>query len=98
MTDMLQRQLSLEIYPHPQLQATKDGRGPVTGSLQIAGALDVNQDLHAGQELMVLVQSADGELLSQHRLEVGQVALIPIKVKDLGVIGTERAHKAKVTE
>lgn len=51
-----------------------------------------------GDEVVVIVQNADGELLAHRTAEIGPVAFLPIKAKDVGVIGTERAHKASLSE
>lgn len=89
-------QLSLDVKQHPDLQY-RDGTY-VAGTLKVQGDYRVDQDLNAGDALIVVIQDADGQVLSQARAVVGQVSLLPIEEKDLGVIGTGRAHKAKLTD
>lgn len=92
-----ERQLTLDILPHPSA-AHRGDDALIAGTLKVSGELRVDRDLNAGDELIVLVQSADGEVLSQHQAVVGPVTLSPIEDKDLGIIGTERIHRAKVTD
>lgn len=88
-------QLTLDVHPHPEL----DGEpGLLAGALKVTGEYMLNRDLNIGDELVVVIQSADGEVLTSAKAKVGPVTLGPIEDKDLGVIGTERAHRAKVTD
>jgi hypothetical protein len=90
-------QLTLDVLPHPSAARRGDG-AYIAGTLKLTGDFRVLQDLNAGDSLIVVVQNADGEVLSHHQAEVGPVTLKPIEDKDLGIIGTERIHKAKVTD
>lgn len=42
------------------------------------------------------ITDADGQLLAQGSAEVGPVALVPIKVPKVGIVGTTRLHKARL--
>lgn len=97
MTIMAERQLTLDVLPHPAAAARGED-AYLAGSLKLSGDLRVDRDLNAGDELIIVVQSVDGEVLSSHKAEVGKVTLAPITSPDVGVIGTERQHAAKVTD
>jgi hypothetical protein len=88
------RQLTLDVHPHTE--AARREHHYIAGNLRIAGDYSVPHDLHAGDELTVTVANADGQVIAQALARVGAVTLTPIEDKDLGVIGTERVHKAKV--
>lgn len=91
------RQLTLDVVPHPELvQLGRDGI--VVGTLKIAGEYRLDRDLRAGDELTVTIADADGEVIAHGLARVGPVTLSPIEEKDAGVIGTERAHRAKVVD
>jgi hypothetical protein len=91
------RQLSFETRPHPHAVREDDPDGYLQASLKIAGALWLDRNLYAGDELTVTVASADGEIIASGVAEVGTVSFPPIKEKQR-VIGTERAHAAKIQE
>jgi hypothetical protein len=90
-------QLTLDVLPHPRA-AARGADAFIAGTLKLSGELRVDRDLNAGDELVVIVQDADGEVLAHHQAQVGPVTLAPVEDKDFGVIGTERIHKAKVTD
>lgn len=90
------QQLTLDVAPHPDIQH-RDGPHYISGTLKVGGDVRVNRDLQPGDELTVSVHNADGEVVGSERLEVGPVTFKPIEDKDLGVIATERQHRAKVT-
>lgn len=91
MTERTARQLTLEVEPEPELGA--DDR--VLGSLTIGGSFAVGRDLQRGDELIVTVAGADGELLAQSQAVVGKVGFQTIRVKG-DPVGTERKHGAKL--
>lgn len=92
----VQTSLSLEIKPHPQVAKYDDASSRIEGSLALAGALTVVRDLNAGDDLTVQVCDADGQVIASGKFEVSSVGTKPIKVSKIGVVGTERAHKAKL--
>lgn len=88
-----EQQLTLDIKPDPRVVSRKHPL--ITGSIKLKGSLRVGQNLNAGDRLVVLVQNADGEVLSHHEAEVEYVASKPIR--DHGdVIGAERIHHAEI--
>lgn len=89
------QQLTLDVLPHP-VAAHREGGGYIAGTLKLTGELRVDRDLNAGDSLIVVVQDADGDILAHHEAEVGPVTLAPIEDKDLGIIGTERIHRARI--
>lgn len=95
-----QRQLSMDILPHPEVQR-REAKGDhvwLQGELEAKLAVPVGEDLNAGDRLIVTVAGDDGEILARHYLEVGRVYLEPIEDRDLGVIGTRRVHNAKLVD
>lgn len=86
-------QLSLQVFPHPKLPPD----APLYGTLKVKGELRVDRDLNAGDRLVVVVQSADGEVVTQAELEVQEPAFKAIK-DDGRRIGTERVHTGEVTD
>jgi hypothetical protein len=89
-------QLTFNIAPHPSA-ASRPGGLPVMGaSLAIKGALAIEEDLNHGDALTVTIANADGEIIATAQLEVAAPpSFVPIEDKDLGLLGYERAHKAK---
>ena len=87
-------QLSFDVHRHPALQHSDHAL--LASSLKVSGAYGLRRDLQPGEQLMVIIQSADGEVLSQADAEVSTVGFAPIT--DSGaVIGMERVHKAKIS-
>lgn len=83
------RQLSFEVDRHPRLPDD----GWLTGTLGLKGTFHMPQNLQPGDELVVVVQDADGVVIATSGAEVENISFKPIK--DHGqVIGTERVHKA----
>lgn len=88
------KQLSLDVRQHPN--AEQRGDGFLTASLKLQGALPLGRDLNPGDDLMVTVSSADGEIIATGTFETGPVGFAPISDKTAGVVGLERVHKAKL--
>lgn len=86
------QQLSLQVFPHPGLPAD----APIVGTLKVKGELRVSRDLNPGDRLVVIVQDADGEVLTNAELEVEAPAFKTLR-DDGRPIGTERLHVAEVT-
>lgn len=93
-------QLSLAILPHPELAKREADGDPtwIVGRLEAKLDLRVGQDYNAGDEFLVTVTGADGELVGRVTLEVEYVVPKPIREKGLGIIGMERIHKAKIVD
>lgn len=89
-------QLSLQVDPHPSARRA-DGSPLVVGSLKIAGPLECPRNLQDGDELIVTVVGADGEVLSRHLAEVQAPSFARIEEKGV-VLGIERIHKAQIRE
>lgn len=92
MTDPAVRQLSLAVNPEPELGP--DDR--VIGSLTIAGTFAIGRDLQRGDELIVTVAGADGELLAQGQAAVNSLGFKTIRDRHGDPLGTERKHGAKL--
>lgn len=94
------RQLTLDVLPHREVLERQAQGDPtwVQGEIKLTGELDVSQDLNAGERLLVTVADEDGQVITRGYFEVGDIGLVPIRDKDLGVIGTMRTHKAKRVE
>lgn len=84
-------QLSFQVDPFPGFE-----KRPLLGAtVKIGVELHVNKNLQPGDQLVVLIQDADGEVLSMGDAHVEDVAFKP--VKDSGdIIGQQRQHKAKL--
>jgi hypothetical protein len=87
-------QLSLHVDPHPAARRP-DGEVLIVGLLKISGSLRCPRDLQDGDELIVSVADADGNLLSSHHAEVQTPTFARIEEKG-AVLGLERIHKAKI--
>jgi hypothetical protein len=87
-------QLTLHVDPHPAARQA-DGEVLIVGSLKISGSLRCPRDLQDGDELIVTVTGADGEVLSRHHAEVLTPTFARIEEKGV-VLGLERIHKAKI--
>jgi hypothetical protein len=87
-------QLSLRVTPHPGARKP-NGEILIAGSLKIAGSLYCPRDLQDGDELIVTVTGADGEVISRHKAEVQAPSFARIK-DGHAVIGIERIHKAEI--
>lgn len=90
-------QLSLEVEPHPAIDVVH-GKGFIAGSISVKGDLRVHRNVNPGDQLIVIVQDADGEILAQGEAEGGVSGFPVIEDKDLGPIGMERKHKATITK
>lgn len=92
------QQLTFDVKPHPRdVQHAKalDREPWLEGSIAIKGAMRVDRNFHAGDELTVTVHDADGEVVATGECEVGMPAFKQIKIKG-DPVGTERAHTAKI--
>jgi hypothetical protein len=100
MATMTPKQLSLNILPHPHVRAKEQAGDFVflEGSLVLKVDVPVRQDLNHGDRLLVTVADEDGTVMSRAYAEVKAVTLAPIELKDVGIVGTERVHKAKQTD
>lgn len=88
-------QLSLHVEPNPSLAQYEDG-GELYGSLKISGSLPVLRDLNDGDEVTVTVHGADGEVLTSSAATIAPPAFKPVTVTNIGRVGTERVHTAKL--
>jgi hypothetical protein len=86
-------ELSHVVKPHPARVERPDG-GWLDGTVAIGGAFNVDRDLQPGDELVVTIAGADGEVLAGGIVEVGPVGFKPVKVRGF-VVGETRVHKAK---
>lgn len=87
-------QLSLRVAPHPGARRP-DGGILIDGSLAIKGSMYCPRDLQDGDELIVTVSGADGEVIATHRAEVLTPTFKQI-TDGQRVIGIERIHKAEI--
>lgn len=94
------RQLTLDVLPHPAVQARRDADMHVfmEGSLTLKVDVPVPRDFNSGDRLLISVADDDGTVFARAYAEVGSVELSPIEIKDIGIVGTERVHKAKLTD
>jgi hypothetical protein len=94
------RQLTLDVLPHPRVRQMQDAGDHVflEGSLALKLDVPVRNDLNHGDRLMVTVADGDGTVLARAYAEVKSVELAPLEIKDIGIVGTERVHKAKLTD
>lgn len=92
------RQLTLDVIPHPHVRQRQADELPVymTGSLTL-DALEVGRDLNAGDRVSVIVHNADGEVIASGQYEVGLPGFKALTHKGQH-IGTERVHKATLIE
>lgn len=86
--------LSFHVKPHPR-RATRPDGGWLDGTVSVSGAFSLDVDLHAGDELTVMIAGADGEVLAGGTVEIQTVAFKPVRVKGY-VVGETRVHKAKL--
>jgi hypothetical protein len=85
-------QLTFEVTPHRDLDDLR-----IAGSLKLSGDLRVQRDLNHGDELLVTVTDADGSVLARAQATISAPpSFVPIEDKDLGLIGYDRAHRAKL--
>lgn len=93
-------QLTMVVADHPNV-AERDAEGLatyMTGTLKISGDFDIRRDLNPGERLLVQVVDEDGQIITRSYAEVVGPAFEPIVEKHAGVIGTNRAHKAKLVD
>lgn len=57
--------------------------------------LGIKNNLHPGDQLVGVIQNADGEVIAQGELDVTCVSFVPITEKG-SVLGMHRQHKAKL--
>lgn len=88
---MIGSQLSLDILPD---QRAVPG-SMMVGSLRVAGTFAVDQNLDRGQQLMIQISDADGQVITTALAMVSAVGFTNLYERD-AVIGTERQHKAKL--
>lgn len=82
--------LSTEVRQRPNLE------DPVLiGSLKLKGEVPIKGNLHPGEQLTVQIANMDGEIIATGIYELTPPAFKDVKVKDVGVIGMERAHTAE---
>lgn len=94
-----QTRLTLDVAPHPHLLALQRAGDElkIVGEVKVTGTFPVAKDLNHGDELVVTIAGADGEVLSHGLCTIaGPPPLVPIESKELGLIGYCRSHKAKV--
>jgi hypothetical protein len=88
-------QLTFDVKPHPEAR----GDMRIVGSLKIQGAIGVPCDLDHGDMLLVTVSGPDGEVLASCEATIAAPpSFVPIEDKELGLLGYERAHRAKLTD
>lgn len=93
-------QLSLDVKHHPEVER-RLGAGEhvwLHGTLTTKIELPVREDYNMGDELMVTVTDADGQVVGRTIVEVESPHFKPIVEKGLGVIGEERVHKAVMSD
>lgn len=96
----VQQRLTMEVADHPNV-AEREAEGLatyMTGTLKISGDFDVKRDLNPGERMLVQVMNEDGEVIARSYAEIVGPAFEPIVEKHAGVIGTNRAHKAKLVD
>lgn len=81
--------LSLDVHLRSQVE-----NPVIRGSLKLAGAMPVKQDLNDGEQVTVTVNGPDGEVLSSGVFEIGLPTARHIRQKGVGIIGAERVHTA----
>lgn len=87
------RQLSFAIAP------ALAGREPATvlnAEVKLKGSLHVATNLDHGDELVVTVTGADGEVLAQHRAEVSKPPTFEPIVDRGDLLGYTRVHTAAI--
>jgi hypothetical protein len=87
----IDQQLSLDVLPDSRVVPG----GVFVGSLRVSGEFAVEQNLNRGQQLVVSIADADGQVLTTALAMVVGVGFVSIYDGDT-VIGTERQHKAKL--
>ena len=90
-------QLSFDVEPHPNTRHQDGSVVPLYGELKWSVAVDVDHDLQPGDQVVVTVASADGEVLGTSLGKVEDVAFKTIKEKGR-VIAQVREHKVKSTD
>lgn len=93
-------QLTMNVRDHPNIVARRDNDLAtfMTGTLKLTGELPVDQDFNAGDALTVTVADADGLVIASGRFECKLPQFQEIKEEHAGVIGTNRAHTAKMVD
>lgn len=94
---MLDVHLSLDVEPHPRLRELTDG-GILISTLTLGGDVQIDRNLNTGDQLTVTIGDADGTVIATLDAVVVSPSFHPIKDKVVGVIGTERRHRAKLGE
>jgi hypothetical protein len=84
-------QLSLDVLPDPRLVPG----GLLIGKLRISGEFGVERDLNRGEQIIVQISDADGQVITTALGMVSGVGFANIMDKE-AVIGTERQHRAKL--
>lgn len=95
-------QLSFDVTPR-HAGAGVDPSGPpaeVLGAeLKLNGALGLDVNLEHGDELVVTIAGADGEVLARSEATVSAPpSFVPIEEDKVGLVGYVRSHKAKLGE
>lgn len=92
------RQLTFDVAPRKVRRAGEDVPAEVLGGeLKIKGGLRCDTNLEHGDELVIIVQGAGGEVLARCYAEVAAPpSFAPIEERDVGLIGYSRVHTAKV--
>lgn len=87
------KQLSFDVEQYPHLVGEK----PLMASVKIGVDLGVREDLNPGDNLVVIIQDADGQVIAS-----GDAAVVGVgfnQIKESGdVIGVHRQHKAKLVD
>lgn len=88
----LRKKLSFDVKQHPDC---KHFDAPLGSSVKVSAELGIDHDLNPGEDLVVIVQNADGEVIASGELEVGKLGFDPIKEKG-NVVGMQRVQTAKL--
>lgn len=93
-------QLSLDVKSHPAIRRMRQSgeRVFLHGTLTTKIEIPVKRDFNMGDELMVTITDADGQVVGRKVVEVESPTFKVLRSKDLGVYGEERIHKAVETD
>jgi hypothetical protein len=87
----IDQQLSLDVLPDSRIVPG----GVFVGTLRVSGEFPVEEDLNRGQQLVISIADADGQVLATALAAVVGVGFVTLYEKETA-IGTERQHKARL--
>lgn len=93
-------QITLDVEPHPDVQAAQRRGDTVylTASLDGKLSVPVDRDLNSGNELVITVAGADGQVLATAYAVVKAPKFVDIEIEELGTVGLERVHPFKIVQ